>query len=177
MIPLDQLIENVPAIFQGPIPDLRVGGVVLDSRQVKPGDLFVALVGENMDGHRFIPEAVARGAAAIVGTHKDLEPPVPYFRVADGRKALAHLAAAFYGFPARKLTVIGITGTDGKTSTANLIYEILQAAGRKVGLVSTVNALIGSETLDTGFHVTTPEAPDVQEYLARMVSVLPGFRS
>jgi UDP-N-acetylmuramoyl-L-alanyl-D-glutamate--2,6-diaminopimelate ligase len=148
--------------------------VALDSRQVSPGDLFVALVGENRDGHRFIPDAVARGAAAVVGTRANLEVPVPYFQVSDGRKALAQLSAAFYNFPARNLTVIGVTGTDGKTSTSNLIYEILRSAGLEVGLVTTVNALIGAEILDTGFHVTTPEAPDVQGYLARMVAAKMG---
>ena len=79
------------------------------------------------------------------------------------------LAAAFYDFPARWLTVIGVTGTDGKTTTANLIFQILLAAGLRPGIISTIYALIGDEVLDTGFHVTTPEAPDVQRYLARMV--------
>lgn len=82
---------------------------------------------------------------------------------------MAHLAAAFYGFPARKLTMIGVTGTDGKTTTCNLLYQILLAAGLKTGMISTVNALIGDEVLDTGFHVTTPDSPEVQRYLARMV--------
>ena len=87
----------------------------------------------------------------------------------NSRKALTWLAAAFYGNPGRKLTVIGVTGTDGKTTTCNLLYQILLAAGIKTGLISTVNAVIGDEVLDTGFHVTTPDAPDVQRYLARMV--------
>ncbi len=170
MIPLAQLFAEIPLPVRVPVPDLVIGGISLDSRRIKPGDLFVALVGDNMDGHRFIPDAVSRGAAAVVGTHAKLEVSVPYIQVPDGRKALAHLAAAFHGFPARYLTVIGVTGTDGKTSTCNLIYEILKAAGKNTGLVSTVNALIGDDILDTGFHVTTPEAPDVQDYLARMVS-------
>jgi UDP-N-acetylmuramoyl-L-alanyl-D-glutamate--2,6-diaminopimelate ligase len=96
-------------------------------------------------------------------------PPIPYVQVEDSRTALAYLSAAFYGFPARGLTVIGVTGTDGKTTTANLIYQVLLAAGLRAGIISTVNATIGDEVLDTGFHVTTPEAPDVQRYLARMV--------
>jgi UDP-N-acetylmuramoyl-L-alanyl-D-glutamate--2,6-diaminopimelate ligase len=95
--------------------------------------------------------------------------PLPYLEVEDSRTALAWLSAALYDFPARSLTVIGVTGTDGKTTTANLIYEILLAAGLRAGIISTVNATIGGEVLDTGFHVTTPEAPDVQRYLARMV--------
>lgn len=96
--------------------------------------------------------------------------PVPYIQVSDSRLALAYLASAYFNFPARRLTVIGITGTDGKTTTSNLIYSILRAAGLKAGLISTVNAVIGSLELDTGFHVTTPEAPEVQRLLARMVS-------
>ena len=91
-------------------------------------------------------------------------------QVENSRQALPWLAAAFYGNPGRKLTVIGVTGTDGKTTTCNLIYQILLAAGFKAGLISTVNAVIGDEVLDTGFHVTTPDAPDVQRYLARMVA-------
>jgi UDP-N-acetylmuramoyl-L-alanyl-D-glutamate--2,6-diaminopimelate ligase len=106
----------------------------------------------------------------VVGT-QDLDTlPVPYLRVADARRALAALSAAFFGFPARKLRVVGVTGTDGKTTTTNLIYSILKTAGVPAGMVSTVNARIGGRVLDTGFHVTTPEAPDLQKYLAQMVA-------
>lgn len=149
-----------------------VTGIVLDSRQVELGSLFVALRGTTLDGHRFIPDAVSRGCSAVVGTrpredYRDL--PVPYLAVADDRQALADLSAAFYDYPAEHLIVIGVTGTDGKTTTANLIFSILHEAGCKVGMISTVNALIGDDMLDTGFHVTTPEAPHVQRYLRRMV--------
>jgi len=94
---------------------------------------------------------------------------IPYLQVAHSREALAHLAAAYYDLPARRMTVIGVTGTDGKTTTVNLIYRIMLAAGIRAGMISTVNAVIGETVLDTGFHVTTPEAPDVQNYLAQMV--------
>jgi UDP-N-acetylmuramoyl-L-alanyl-D-glutamate--2,6-diaminopimelate ligase len=141
----------------------------MDSRLVRPGDLFVAMKGGSADGHDFIANAISGGAAAVVGEKVLEELAVPYIRVEDARQSLSWLAAAFYGYPARKLTVIGVTGTDGKTTTCNLIYKILLAAGIKAGLISTVNAVIGDETLDTGFHVTTPDAPDVQRYLARMV--------
>ncbi|MBN8582893.1 MAG: UDP-N-acetylmuramoyl-L-alanyl-D-glutamate--2,6-diaminopimelate ligase, partial [Anaerolineae bacterium] len=95
---------------------------------------------------------------------------VPYIRLENTRHSLTWLAAALHGFPARRLTVIGVTGTDGKTTTSNLLYKILIAAGLKAGMISTVNAVIGDEVLDTGFHVTTPDAHDVQRYLAKMVA-------
>jgi len=152
--------------------DVYIEGIKIDSRQVKPGDLFVALKGDHTDGHLFIKNAVSQGAAAVIGTEplsqwKTL--PVPYIQVKQDRKALAEISAAFYDFPAKKMTMIGVTGTDGKTTTANMIYHILRQADFKVGLISTVNAKIGDLELDTGFHVTTPEAPEVQYFLKRMV--------
>src|SRR5690606_34771964 len=111
------------------------------------------------------------GAALIIGNHpapKDLA--VPYLEIDDDpRKALAWLAAATYNFPARKLRMIGVTGTDGKTSTSSMIHHILNQNGVKAGMISTVNALIGDQEIDTGFHVTTPDSPAIQAYLAEMV--------
>jgi UDP-N-acetylmuramoyl-L-alanyl-D-glutamate--2,6-diaminopimelate ligase len=94
--------------------------------------------------------------------------PIPYVQVSDPRLALAHVAAAFWDHPAHSMTMIGVTGTDGKTTTSNMIYQILLSAGLPAGIVSTVNAMIGQEVYDTGFHVTTPQATEVQRYLARM---------
>ena len=165
---LSDLIPFVPHVLSAPAGDAPVGGIALDSRQVRPGDIFVALQGSNVDGHRFIPDALRRGATAVIGTQPQAGLGAPYVLVSDGRLALAYLSAAFYGFPAHDLHMIGVTGTDGKTTTCNLIYQILLAAGFRAGMVSTVNAVIGDEVLDTGFHVTTPEAPDVQRYLAQM---------
>ncbi len=167
---LSKLISNFPQTFAEERAEVTISGIKLDSRHVKPGDVFIALKGENVDGHRFIPEAIRRGAAAVVGTSELKNLKVPYLRVNDGRLALAQLATAFYDFPARELTVIGVTGTDGKTTTANLICAILLAAGYQTGMISTVSAQIGNRVLDTGFHVTTPEAPDVQRYLSEMVA-------
>ena len=112
---LDQLVRNFPQTFRTPVPDATVKGITLDSRLVEPGYLFVALEGGNVDGHRFIPDALARGAVAVVGTEAFPDLEVPYLKVSDGRLALAQLSAAYYDFPARKLTMIGVTGTDGKT--------------------------------------------------------------
>jgi UDP-N-acetylmuramoyl-L-alanyl-D-glutamate--2,6-diaminopimelate ligase len=171
-VPLSSLFAEFPFRYAGPVDDadLEITSITADSRQVQPGALFVAISGDLTDGHKFIPDAIARGALAVVGEQSLEELPVPYVLVENARQALAYLAAAFYGFPARRLTMIGITGTDGKTTTSNLLYQILRTAGIKAGMISTVNAVIGDEVLDTGFHVTTPDAPDVQRYLAQMVS-------
>ena len=115
-----ELFADIPvAVLNGvELTDAPITDVVFDSRAVQPGALFVALVGGSADGHRYIGDALTRGAVAVVGTQPGLELAVPYVQVEDTRFALAHLAAAFYGFPARQLAVVGITGTDGKTTTS-----------------------------------------------------------
>jgi len=166
---LSQLFIDFSLPDPSQISDVEINGIAVDNRAVKPGNLFVAMQGGNVDGHNYIQKAIDSGAAAIIGD-KDLNGlSVPYIRLENSRQALTWLAAAFYNWPARKLTVIGVTGTDGKTTTTNLIYKILLAANIKAGMISTVNAVIGDEVLDTGFHVTTPDAHDVQLYLAKMV--------
>jgi UDP-N-acetylmuramoyl-L-alanyl-D-glutamate--2,6-diaminopimelate ligase len=151
------------------IPDLSISGISIDSRVVAFGELFVAMQGGSVDGHDYIPMAIDNGAVAVVGERNMDELSVPYIRVKNSRRSLTFLAAAFYDWPGRKLTVIGVTGTDGKTTTCNLLFHVLKEAGLRVGMISTVNAVIGDEVLDTGFHVTTPDAHDVQRYLAKMV--------
>ena len=169
---LNELINDLPLTCEvrGDISNRVVSGISFDSREVKPGHIFVAFPGINTDGHDFIGKAVTNGAVAVFGQRNNIESGVPYIRVENTREAIAHLASGFYDHPGRKLTVIGVTGTDGKTTTSNLIYQILLAAGIKTGLITTVNAIIGDETLDTGFHVTTPEATEIQGYLASMVA-------
>jgi len=152
------------------VEQVEIERITSDSRQVEPGALFVAIAGVNVDGHRFISDAVSRGAAAIVAERAvALASPLPLIVTPNSREALAHLSAAWYGYPARALRVIGVTGTDGKTTTVNLIRSILEAAGHRTSLISTVNAVIGDTLYDTGLHTTTPDAPDVQRYLAEMV--------
>jgi UDP-N-acetylmuramoyl-L-alanyl-D-glutamate--2,6-diaminopimelate ligase len=150
-------------------PDILINGISIDSRVVKPGHLFVAMKGGTVDGHDYIQKAIDNGAVAVV-VDRDVEQVanLPYIRLENPRRALTWIAGAFYDWPGRRLTVIGVTGTDGKTTTTNLIYQILLAAKIKAGMISTVNAVIGDEVLDTGFHVTTPDAHDVQRYLAKI---------
>ena len=178
---LRQLLASLKGVQISPgIDDAEITGITSDSRRVLPGNLFVAIPGLQVDGHRFVPDALRRGAAAIVGQCPSDESPTPvtaaplssrlYVPVPDSRLALAFLAAAFHGNPGRCLRVIGVTGTDGKTTTVQLIAAILDKAGHPTGMVNTVGAVLGDETMDTGFHTTTPEAPEVQAYLARMVS-------
>lgn len=167
-----ELLQEIDVINNIPENDILISGICLDSRDIKGEYLFLAAPGTRVDGHTYINDAVANGAAVVVGSEPSqsyLDLPVPYLQVKNSREALAHLTAAWHGFPARRLIVIGVTGTDGKTTTVNLIHQILLAAGINAGLISTVNAVIGTQTLDTGFHVTTPEAVDVQRYLAQMV--------
>jgi UDP-N-acetylmuramoyl-L-alanyl-D-glutamate--2,6-diaminopimelate ligase len=166
---LVELLANLPAIV-AVAGDLQVAvtHITSDSRQVAPGALFVAYRGVGDDGHRFIPDAVARGAAAVVGEQAMPGLLTPYVQVVDGRAALAWLNAAWYGNPSRSMALVGITGTDGKTTTANLLFNILKAGLRRVGLISTVHAVVGDQIYNTGLHTTTPDAPDVQRYLAQM---------
>jgi len=145
-------------------------GIEFDSRKVKPGYTFVAIRGLNYDGHDFILQAIKNGATEIVG-EKNIEVPegVVYTRVKDSREALGELASKFYGNPSEKLKVIGVTGTDGKTTTASLIYWLLKNSGKKAGMVSTVSAVIGDKEIDTGLHVTSPDPVALQGFLSRMV--------
>ena len=167
---LRELFLDLPEELDQPCPDIPITGITLDSRLVKRGYLFFALTGGNVDGHQFIGDAIRRGAVAVVGSRPMTGYSVPCLQVKKAHRSLAWISAAFYDHPGRKLVVIGVTGTDGKTTTCNLIHRILLAAGLKAGMISTVNAVIGDEVLDTGFHVTTPEAPLIQGYLARMVA-------
>src|SRR5688500_6623242 len=168
---LQHIFAELPLPFcMANIPDIPITGIAIDSRAVQPGDLFVAMKGSSTDGHDYIPKAIENGAVAVVGERKvEQLGKLPYIQLENPRRALTWIAASFYDWPGRKLTVIGVTGTDGKTTTTNLIYQILLAARLKAGMISTVNAVIGDEVLDTGFHVTTPDAHEVQRYLAQMV--------
>jgi UDP-N-acetylmuramoyl-L-alanyl-D-glutamate--2,6-diaminopimelate ligase len=134
----------------------------------------VAVPGVHVDGHRFISKAVEAGAVAVMGEkpyHEiDLLESIPYIQVSDSREALGWLHAGWYDYPADHLVLIGVTGTDGKTTTTNLIHAMLRAEGLMTGMVSTVNARIGTQDYDTGLHTTTPPSADIQRYLSQMVA-------
>jgi UDP-N-acetylmuramoyl-L-alanyl-D-glutamate--2,6-diaminopimelate ligase len=167
------LLMNLPNLIIPPTEDAVITAPVSENAQtVEPGGVFLARLGAHVDGHSLIPEALAHGAAAVVGEYppERVQCAVPYAQVADGMAALGPLAAVYYGYPSRQLTVIGVTGTDGKTTTCTLLHSILLAAGLPTGLISTVHAVIGSEALETGLHVTTPPAHEIQMYLAKMVA-------
>jgi UDP-N-acetylmuramoyl-L-alanyl-D-glutamate--2,6-diaminopimelate ligase len=146
--------------------DAEITGIAYDSRTVEPGMLFVAFCGGTFDGHSFIADAVARGAAAIVA-ERSVEADVPVAVVSSGREALPILSARFYGYPTRKMTMVGVTGTNGKTTITHLIQSIFRAAGKKAGLVGTLGTRIEDELLATDH--TTPESADLQKVLAEMV--------
>lgn len=154
--------------------DIEVHGLQYDSRKVQRGDCFVAIRGTGNDGHDFVQQAINNGAAVIVLERDDAVPDslcmhagVVKVVVSDSRKTLALLSANFYGNPSRLLTVIGVTGTNGKTTTTHLIKSVLEAAGQTVGLIGTIEYRIGTETLPATH--TTPESLELNELLARMV--------
>jgi len=145
-----------------------VTGVAYDSRRVQPGALFVAWTGQHADGAAFAADAVGRGAVAVVAERpRPAGVTVPWITVTDAREALARLAAAFFGHPAGDLQVVGITGTNGKTTTAYLLSAIFDRAGIPCGRLGTVSYRIGTEERDAPH--TTPEAPDLQQLLREMV--------
>ncbi len=169
---LFELLEALPDadILRATGDALIMGPVSESADDVQPGGLFVARRGRARDGHDFIPKAITRGAAAVVGDQALKDIGVPYVQVRDPQFALGWLAAAYHDFPSRSLVLVGVTGTDGKTTTSTLIHSILRFATQgHAGYISTIAADLGSATADTGLHVTTPSAPDVQRYLAQMV--------
>ncbi|MGO9393175.1 MAG: UDP-N-acetylmuramoyl-L-alanyl-D-glutamate--2,6-diaminopimelate ligase [Desulfobaccales bacterium] len=168
-IPLKRLLAGLEGCLLKGDENLAVTGLAYHSGEVVPGGVFVALKGVRTDGRRFVAEAIANGAAAIV-SEQELEVPrgLTNVRVDQARLALAHLSAVFYGHPSRELVLVGITGTNGKTSTSYLLEAILSNAGRQVGVIGTVNYRALSETWPA--PVTTPESLDLQRLLRAMRS-------
>lgn len=174
MVTFSQLLAHLPSgdvLSTWGDTNIPITAPIAESTSaVEKGGIFVARKGKSVDGHDFIPQAIMNGAVAIVGEKPIDGLTVPYAQVRDSQSAIGILSAAYYDFPARKMTVIGVTGTDGKTTTTTLIHSILKhATGGKTGYISTIAADLGSTTADTGLHVTTPTAPEVQMYMAQMV--------
>ncbi len=150
------------------LPGIDIRGLAYDSRQVKPGDVFIALKGLKAAGADFATEAIGRGAVAVVAERPaDAATAVPWVIVPDARTTMAALAAELYGHPSQSMQVVGITGTNGKTTTAYLLRAVFESAGKKCGLLGTVTYSIGDQELPAAR--TTPEAPDVQRMFRQMV--------
>ena len=165
---LKQLIEDMDyEVLSGRV-DTEVTTLVYDSRKVEKGSVFVCISGSVRDAHDFIPDVVAKGAAAVI-VEKDVElqEGVTYIKVANSRLALACMSAAYFDHPARKLKTIGITGTKGKTTTTYMVKSILESAGIKTGLIGTIESIVGEKRIPSAN--TTPESYRVQELFHEMV--------
>ena len=164
---LKQIIQGIDAQVQGPV-DVEVKDLQFDSRRVGEGTLFVAQPGTKVDGHDYIAAAVQAGAVAVVCQHVPADAPTcTYVVVPDSSEALGLAAANFYGHPSRRLQLVGITGTNGKTTTVTLLHRLFRHLGRHAGLISTIVNKIDDEELPTGH--TTPDALELNQLLARMV--------
>lgn len=169
MAALSELLKEISYECVRGVPEREITDVIYDSRQVKKDCLFVCIPGAKVDGHRYAAEAVNAGAAALLVEHEvelSEDCDVTVIRVEDVRLALAFVSAAFFGHPARQMKIIGITGTKGKTTTTYLVKSILEQAGRKVGLIGTIEIIIG----ETHIHAenTTPQSYLVQKYFRMM---------
>ncbi len=163
---LKELLKDIPVLECTADPELEIDAVHYDSRKVTPGSLFVAVTGFASDGNRFIPMAMGKGASVVV-TAKKPEGDIPYVLVVSDRLALAQLGCSFFGHPAKSMTMIGVTGTNGKTSTTLLLKQVLEKTlGAKVGLIGTMANMVGDEVIPT--ERTTPESFDLQALFARM---------
>ena len=163
---LRELLKDIPVLECHADPEQEICDVHYDSRKVTPGSLFVAVTGFASDGNKFIPMALSKGASVVV-TAKKPEGDVPYVLVESDRLALALLGCNFFGHPAKAMTMIGVTGTNGKTSTTLLLKQVLEKVlGAKVGLIGTMSNIIGEEEIPT--ERTTPESFDLQALFARM---------
>lgn len=165
---IEQLTERMEYQLLAGSTQKEVSALVYDSRKIVPGCIFVCIKGAAFDGHTFVGEAAVKQAAAVV-IAQDIEIPsgLTVLKVSDTRLALAMLSAAWFGYPAEQLQTIGITGTKGKTTTTYMIKSILESTGRKVGLIGTIEAIIGQERIPAAN--TTPESYLVQQYFRRMV--------
>lgn len=164
---LSQLLERLEYKVEKGSSDTQITTLVNDSRKVEKGSVFVCISGAVSDGHTYVQEVYEKGAAAVI-VEKEVEAPegLTVIRVPDTRYALALMSAAYFGYPAEKLKIIGITGTKGKTTTTYMVKSILEGAGHKVGLIGTIEAVIGDKVIPA--NNTTPESYTIQNYFAQM---------
>ncbi|MYF23150.1 MAG: hypothetical protein F4209_10485, partial [Chloroflexi bacterium] len=176
---LREMLQEVIGAHISPDLDPGVTGVTQDSRSVTPGTAFVALPGFTVDGHQYLESAIANGAAALIVQSDraqlwqpvaDAHSDIAVVSVDDTRAALPRISAAFHDFPARKLNVVGVTGTDGKSTTTYLIHAMLSAAGHRTGLLNGVEFHVGGKWTQNETGETTPEADIIQAKLADMVA-------
>ncbi|HVH64485.1 MAG TPA: UDP-N-acetylmuramoyl-L-alanyl-D-glutamate--2,6-diaminopimelate ligase [Candidatus Acidoferrum sp.] len=166
IIKLSRLLEGV-RVLESPPSDPEVTGLCYDSRRLKPGDCFVAIPGTHTDGHRYVETALRDGAVAAV-VQRQVGTAWPQVVVDDTRRALAMMSSTFYDHPSRHLTVVGVTGTDGKTTVTTMVQQMLLQAGRVAGSMSTVDIRLGDTVDLNDSRQTTLEALEIQEQLARM---------
>lgn len=164
---LNELIQTVsPLAVDGPL-DHEITGITYDSRRVMPGNLFVAMRGVRTDGQRFVESAIDRGASAVVlEGESSFNPRATRIRVADARRSLALASAQFYNHPSQQLKVVGVTGTNGKTTTAFMVKAVMEAAGMSAGLMGTVQYEIGARVIPASR--TTPESVEIQDMMSQM---------
>ena len=163
---LRELLNDIHVIASNVDMDMNIESIAYDSRKVTEGGMFVAITGFATDGNRFIPMAMEKGAAVVV-TAIEPQGDVPYVLVENDRLALALIGANFYGHPAKSMTMVGVTGTNGKTSTTLLLKQVLEKTrGAKVGLIGTMENMVGDEIIPT--ERTTPESFELQALFARM---------
>jgi UDP-N-acetylmuramoyl-L-alanyl-D-glutamate--2,6-diaminopimelate ligase len=168
-VQLATLIRSLDVIESKGAMDINIEDISYHSHRVKQGDLFVAIPGTKRDGHHYILESIRRGAQAVIVEQIPPEPlDVPLVSVADTRKALAQISAEFYSHPSRELTLVGITGTNGKTTTSYVIESILKAAGKEVGVIGTINYRIRGK--ERPAPTTTPQSYDLQRLLREMIT-------
>jgi len=193
---LQQLLAGLSIVHISGPADIEIASIAYDSRAVQPGSLFIAISGFHTDGRAFIPQALARGAAAVMveqpppgdggwgmgaGNWENSQSPAPspqpptIVAVQNTRTALAPIAAAFYGHPGRAMRMIGITGTDGKTTTTFLTSAVLEAGGRSTGMIGTVDFKVGARRWANDTRQSTPEAPEVQALLREMADAGCGY--
>ena len=166
---LSEVLKNIVILESVGKTDIEICGIQIDSRKIEAGHLFIAVCGTQADGHQYIGKAIAQGATAVVcqQLHEDLPAGVTFIRIEDTEDATGKIATQFYGNPSTQLKLVGVTGTNGKTTIATLLYEIFTAFGNKCGLCSTVCNYIGERAIAADH--TTPDAITLNQLLSQMV--------